>query len=356
MSSRCVLKLLSKENTKTDRCCKFIMNILGIETSCDETAAAVYCPQQLLSNVISSQTVHQQYGGVVPELASREHIQLILPIIKQSLTDAKLTLKDLYGIAVTRGPGLAGSLLVGLNTAKAMAYALKIPFVGVNHIEGHIFAIQLTAEAELPFVSLVISGGHTQLVLVENFGKYKILGKTYDDAAGEAFDKVAKMLELGYPGGPLIDKLSKEGNEKFVNFPRALLKRKNYDFSFSGLKTSVLYYLKSLTEHQRKKHTADIAASFQAALVEVLIKKTIAATKENGVKNIVLAGGVARNSYLRESFQQQADKENLKTFIPEPILCTDNAAMIALLGYRKLQQGVQSEFDLAPEVGWKLDI
>ena len=331
------------------------MKILGFETSCDETAAAVFHSPKLLSNVISSQTVHQQYGGVVPELASREHIRLIVPIIKEALSEAKLTLNDLDGIAVTSGPGLAGALLVGLNIAKALAYALEIPFVGVNHIEGHIFAIQLTTNIEPPFVSLVISGGHTQLVLVEDFGKYQILGKTYDDAAGEAFDKVAKMLELGYPGGPIIDKLAKNGDEKFVNFPRALLKNKNYDFSFSGLKTSVLYYLKNLTEKERKIHTADIVASFQAALTEVLIKKTIAAAKGKKVKNVVLAGGVARNSYLRESFQQPAKKENLNVFVPDPILCTDNAAMIALVGYRKLQQGIQSDFALAPQVGLKLN-
>ena len=287
-------------------------------------------------------------------MASREHIRLILPIIKGALSEAKLTLNDLDGIAVTSGPGLAGALLVGVNTAKALAYALAIPFVGVNHIEGHIFAVQLTEAVEPPFVSLVISGGHTQLVWVEDFGKYTIMGKTYDDAAGEAFDKVAKMLMLGYPGGPVIDKLSKDGDKKFVNFPRALLKKKNYDFSFSGLKTSVLYYLKNLSEDERKKHAADIAASFQAALVEVLIKKTIAAAKDKQVNNVVLAGGVARNSYLRESFQQPAEKEDLKIFIPEPILCTDNAAMIALVGYRKLKQGLRSEFDLAPQVGLKL--
>ena len=354
MLSRCFLKLSWKENTRKDEQSKFFMIVLGIETSCDETAAAVYRPHELLSNIISSQTIHQQYGGVVPELASREHIRLILPIIKQSLIDAKLGLIDLDGIAVTYGPGLAGSLLVGINTAKALAFVLKIPFIGVNHIEGHIFAINLTEQINPPFISLVISGGHSQLVLVEDFGKYEILGKTLDDAAGEAFDKVAKMLGLGYPGGPVIDKISKNGDEKYVNFPRALLKRNDFNFSFSGLKTAVLYYLRSLTDQQRKKHVADIAASFQAALVEVLIKKTIAAAKEKKIKNVVLAGGVARNSYLRESFQKLAKKENLKIYIPEPILCTDNAAMIALVGYRKLKQGLRSEFDLAPDVGLKL--
>ncbi len=331
------------------------MTILGIETSCDETAAAIYRPHELLSNIISSQTIHHQFGGVVPELASREHIRLILPIIKESLYKANMSLGNLDGIAVTQGPGLAGSLLVGINLAKALAWALEIPFIGVNHIEGHIFAINLSQEVDFPFVCLVISGGHTQLVLVPDFGQYEILGKTYDDAAGEAFDKVAKMLELGYPGGPIIDELAKSGNEKFVAFPRALLKQKNYNFSFSGLKTAVMYYLKGLTEEQRKMQAADIVASFQAALVDVLITKTMSAANDLDVKNIVLAGGVARNSYLRASFQAIALKKNLNLFIPDPIFCTDNAGMIAYLGYKKLSQGKQSAFDMAPEAGLKLN-
>jgi len=330
------------------------MTILGIETSCDETAASVYRDYELLSNIISSQEIHQQYGGVVPELASREHIRNILPIIKEALAKANLNLKDLDGIAVTYGPGLSGSLLIGINTAKALAFVLKIPFIAVNHIEGHIFAINLTDQIKPPYISLVISGGHSQLVLVEDFGKYKILGKTLDDAAGEAFDKVAKMLELGYPGGPLIDNLAKNGNEKYVNFPRALINKNDFNFSFSGLKTSVLYYLRSLTDRQRKEHAADIAASFQAALVEVLIKKTVAAANEKNIKNIVLAGGVARNSYLRDSFQKKAKQEKLKIYIPEPIMCTDNAAMIAYVGYQKLKQGLVADFSLAPDVGLKL--
>jgi len=332
-----------------------MMNILGIETSCDETAAAIYSSAGLQSNVIASQAIHQQYGGVVPELASREHIRLILPIIKKSLTDAKLALNQLDGIAVTYGPGLVGSILVGLNTAKAMAYALNIPWIGINHIEGHIFSIYLNhPNLEPPFISLVVSGGHTQLVYVKQIGQYEILGKTLDDAAGEAFDKVAKMLDLGYPGGPIIDKLASNGNENYVQFPRSILKKNEYNFSFSGLKTAVLYYLKQLPESERQNHIADIAASFQTALVEVLVEKTIAAAHDRSIKEIVLAGGVARNGYLRAKFQQKATIENLQIYIPEPILCTDNAAMIAWLGYQKLQAGIKSDFSLAPIPGLKL--
>lgn len=331
------------------------MNILGIETSCDETAAAIYSSAGLQSNVIASQAIHQQYGGVVPELASREHIRLILPIIKKSLTDANLVLNQLDGIAVTYGPGLVGSILVGLNTAKAMAFALNIPWVGINHIEGHIFSIYLDhPNLAPPFISLVVSGGHTQLVYVKQIGQYEILGKTLDDAAGEAFDKVAKMLDLGYPGGPLIDKLASSGDENHVQFPRSILKKNEFNFSFSGLKTAVLYYLKQLPEPERQNHVADIAASFQTALVEVLVEKTIAAANDRSIKEIVVAGGVARNRYLRAKFQQKATIENLQINIPQPILCTDNAAMIAWLGYRKLQLGIRSDFSLAPIPGLKI--
>lgn len=331
------------------------MKILGIETSCDETAAAVYSPAGLLSNVIASQTIHHEYGGVVPELASREHIRLILPIIRKSLDDAELNLNQIDGIAVTYGPGLVGSILVGLNTAKALAYALNKPWVGINHIEGHIFSNYLTHQnVKLPFVALIISGGHTQLVYVHKLGQYEILGKTLDDAAGEAFDKVAKMLDLGYPGGPVVDKLAAKGDETFVQFPRSIMKKDEYNFSFSGLKTAVLYYLKQISEEEVQKHKADIAASFQAALAEVLVEKTVSAAKDRNIKEIVLAGGVARNSYLRNQFNRRAQDENLQIYIPEPILCTDNAAMIAWLGYHKLQQGFVSDFDLAPVPGLKL--
>jgi len=331
------------------------MNILGIETSCDETAAAIYNSSGLLSNVIASQAIHQQYGGVVPELASREHIRLILPIIKKSLADANLRLNQIDGIAVTFGPGLVGSILVGLNTAKAMAYALNIPWVGVNHIEGHIFSIYINhPRLEPPFISLVVSGGHTQLVYVEEIGQYEILGKTLDDAAGEAYDKVAKMLDLGYPGGPIIDKLASNGDENYIQFPRSVLKKNEYNFSFSGLKTAVLYYLKQLSEQERQHHIADIVASFQAALVEVLVEKTMAAANDRGIKEIVLAGGVARNSNLRNMFQQRAKTERLRIYIPEPILCTDNAAMVAWIGYQKLKIGIKSDFNLAPLPNLKL--
>ncbi|OQX95975.1 tRNA (adenosine(37)-N6)-threonylcarbamoyltransferase complex transferase subunit TsaD [candidate division KSB1 bacterium 4572_119] len=330
------------------------MTILGIETSCDETAAAIYSSKGLLSNIVASQAVHEEFGGVVPELASREHIRAILPIIKQALKEARLDLKEIDGMAVTQGPGLAGSLLVGINTAKALAYTLKRPLIGINHIEGHIFAINLSHQVKPPFISLVISGGHTQLVLVKNFGEYQILGKTQDDAAGEAFDKVAKMMGLGYPGGPVIDRLATNGNENFVNFPRALLKSKNYNFSFSGLKTAVLYYLKSISEEQRKKDMVDIVASFQAALADVLIKKTMWAANENNIHQIVLAGGVARNNYLRARMKASAEKEKKHILIPEPIFCTDNAAMIAWVGYQKLKLGTQSPLSIAPIAGMKL--
>jgi len=331
------------------------MNILGIETSCDETAAAVYSSTGLLSNIIASQTIHQQFGGVVPELASREHIRLILPIIKNSLADAQITLDQLDGIAVTYGPGLVGSLLIGLNTAKALAYAHGLPWVGINHIEGHIFSIYLSyPDLKPPFISLIVSGGHTQLVCVKQDGQYEILGRTLDDAAGEAFDKVAKMLNLGYPGGPIIDMLAPEGNENFVKFPRSLIKENENNFSFSGLKTAVLYYFRRLNEHEREKHLADIAASFQAALVEVLIEKTFSAANTKNIKQIVLAGGVARNTYLRALFKQRAQTESISVYIPEPILCTDNAAMIAYVGFHKLQQGIRSDYSLAPVPGLQL--
>jgi N6-L-threonylcarbamoyladenine synthase len=332
-----------------------MMNILGIETSCDETAAAIYSSAGLQSNVIASQAIHQQYGGVVPELASREHIRLILPIIKKSLTDASLALNQIDGIAVTYGPGLVGSILVGLNTAKAIAYALNIPWIGINHIEGHIFSVYLNhPNLAPPFISLVVSGGHTQLVYVKQIGQYEILGKTLDDAAGEAFDKVAKMLDLGYPGGPIIDKLASRGDDNYVQFPRSILKKNEYNFSFSGLKTAVLYYLKQLPESERQNHIADIAASFQTALVEVLVEKTIAAANDRSIKEIVLAGGVARNHYLRDKFQEKAKAENLQIYVPEPIFCTDNAAMIAWLGYQKLEAGEKSDFSLAPIPGLRI--
>ena len=330
------------------------MKILAIETSCDETAAAIYDGKTLLSNIVASQTVHNEFGGVVPELASREHIRNLVPIVQGAMREANIRTEQLDGIAVTRGPGLMGSLLVGVNFAKGLAFSLNIPIVGVNHIEAHAFAIELTQKVEPPFVSLIVSGGHTLLVLVEDFGKYKILGRTLDDAAGEAFDKVAKMMELGYPGGPIIDKLAQAGNEDYVKFPQAMIKEDNFDFSFSGLKTAVLYHLRKLDEQERKQRTNDICASFQKALVEVLVYKTFLAAEKYKIKKIVLAGGVARNRYLRDKFAEHAAHEKVKLFIPEPIFCTDNAAMVAYVGYRKLSKGEFADMSMTPEPNLKL--
>ena len=331
------------------------MIVLGIETSCDETAAAVYGEDGLLSNIVASQTIHRQFGGVVPELASRAHIKLVVPIVRKALEQSKISISEIDGIAVTYGPGLVGSILVGLNFAKALAFSLKIPWVGINHIEGHIFANFVSnSNLKTPFVVLIISGGHTQLYYVKQLGEYIILGQTRDDAAGEAYDKVAKMMNLGYPGGPVIDKLAKSGNEKFINFPRAMLKEKDFDFSFSGLKTAVLYYLKKNGLEAKEKLTADVVASFQAALVEVLVEKTIIAAKKMGVENVVLAGGVACNSYLREQLKIRVEQERMNLFSPSPILCTDNAAMIACAGRFKLKNGETSDYNLSPKPSLKL--
>lgn len=336
------------------------MKILGIETSCDETAVAVLIDDRLASNKIASQEVHTIFGGVVPELASRAHVQLILPIVKSALAEAGIEKKDLDGIAVTCGPGLAGSLLVGLNFAKAMALALKIPYVGVNHMEGHLFSNSvLEAGPQPPFICLIVSGGHTQLVLVRNWGEYQMLGKTRDDAAGEAFDKAAKMLGLPYPGGPAIDKLAREGNPEYLKLPKGRFKdspTKSHeqagqplDFSYSGLKTAVLYHLQSLTEEERTRRKADIAASFQAAAIEVLIEHALKALEETGLKQLALAGGVACNSYLRKRLQEEKIKRGFELFIPPPILCTDNGAMIARAGKFHLEYGRRSDYNLSPK-------
>jgi len=331
------------------------MNILGIETSCDETAAAIFSEAGLLSNVIASQTIHHQYGGVVPELASRAHIQFIVPIVSQALTDAHLSLSQVDCIAVTYGPGLVGSILVGLNFAKALAFSCHLPWVGVNHIEGHIYANFIHhIDLNPPFVVLIISGGHTQLVYVKDFNDYRVLGSTRDDAAGEAFDKVAKMMELGYPGGPIIDRLAKEGDEHFLKFPRAMIKEENFDFSFSGLKTAVLYYLRRHSKQDWMKNKAGIVASFQAALVDVLVEKTVQAAIKMKTDQIAIAGGVACNSYLRSEMQRRANEEKMKLYVPSPILCTDNAAMIACLGLLKIKRGETSDFTLSPKPSLKL--
>ena len=325
-----------------------LMLILGIETSCDETSVAIVRDgKEVLSNLILSQLdVHSEFGGVVPELACRRHLEVINPLMEQAIQEAKITWKDIDAVAVTRGPGLVGAVLIGVAAAKALALSLDIPLIGVNHLEAHIYSNYLQ-EAEMPFpaIALLVSGGHTSLVYLKKHGEYEIIGETRDDAAGEAFDKVARMLNLGYPGGPIIDKLSNEGNREAVVFPRAMMEKKdNYDFSFSGLKTAVVYYLKS--EESKTQDKANIAAGFQEAVVDVLVTKTLRAAKKYGVSHVLLAGGVARNSRLRNELKRRARSQKITFHIPSPILCTDNAAMVATVGYFMLQKGMTADLSL----------
>ncbi len=334
------------------------MLILAIETSCDETAAAVIEDGRIVrSDVVASQIdIHSKFGGVVPELASRKHVEAIYAVVAEALENANISPKDIDGIAVTEGPGLIGSLLVGLGTAKAMAYALKRPFVGVHHLEGHISAIFLEHDVSYPFIALLVSGGHTAIIRVDGVGAYSTLGKTKDDASGEAFDKIAKYLGLGYPGGVVIDKLSKEGDPSAFKFPRAFMGKESLDFSFSGLKTGTINTLRKLPPEEIQLRINDIAASFQEAVVEVLVKKTILAAKNSNISRIVVSGGVAANSQLRESFQVAASNEaNIHVFFPSPIRCTDNAAMIGMAGYPYLKAGKQAFFDINARSRWRLD-
>jgi len=335
------------------------MLILGIETSCDETAASVVEDgARVLSNVISSQVdIHARFGGIVPELASRAHMENILPVVDEALASSGKSIRDMDAVAVTVGPGLIGALLVGVSFAKSLAYSAGLPLVGVNHIEGHLSAVFLEhVEVEMPFVLLVVSGGHTHLYHVKGCCDYKKLGQTRDDAAGEAYDKVAKLLGLGYPGGPVIDALSKNGNPLSIKFPRTYLEPGSLDFSFSGLKTAVLNHVRGLkTDRIPDETVADICASFQAAVVEVLVKKTVQAAEATGARDIVVAGGVASNSALREGLTKAASGAGKRVFIPSPALCTDNAAMVAAAGYHLFMAGRVSGLDLNPQANLPLE-
>ncbi len=332
--------------------------ILGIETSCDETSVAVIRDGTLLSNIISSQLVHQQYGGVVPELASRAHQKLIVPVVNEALAQAEVEKNDLSAIAVAAGPGLMGSLLVGVNFGKAFAYGLGIPFIAVNHMEAHIYSNFIEKPTpEFPFVNLTVSGGHTQLVLVRGEFEYEIIGETMDDAAGEAFDKVAKMLKLEYPGGPQIDRIAKKGNPAAIQFPRPYATEDDLNFSFSGIKTSVLYYLRDHNLRDAEipdERLADICAGFQSAVVDVVVNKTILAAKKYHAKDISVAGGVSANSHLRDQMKRGAAKNGVRLFIPKVEYCTDNGAMIAEVGYRKFLQKAFSSWNVTATANLEL--
>ncbi len=322
--------------------------ILGIESSCDETAAAVVNGRIVLSNVISSQIdIHTLYGGVVPEIASRKHTERINQVIRQALSEADVQLSDIDAIAVTYGPGLVGALLVGVAEAKAISFATGIDLIGVHHIEGHISANYIEhPDLEPPFLSLVVSGGHTHLVNVVDYGVYEILGRTRDDAAGEAFDKVARAIGLGYPGGPKIDKTAKEGNPDAITFPRAKVEGSIYDFSFSGLKSAVLNYLNGCEMKGETICVPDVAASFQKAVVDVLVEHSMEACRERGCRKFAIAGGVAANSALRAAMVEACRQNQIDFYYPSPVFCTDNAAMIAVAGYYEYKKGVRSDLTL----------
>lgn len=322
---------------------------LAIESSCDETAAAVLEEgRTVLSNIISSQIdIHKAYGGVVPEIASRHHLQNVNGVVEAALEEAEIDMNDVDMIGVTYGPGLVGALLIGLATAKAFAFATGKPLIGVHHIHGHICANYIEhRELEPPFMALVISGGHTNIVEVDDYNSCHVLGGTRDDAVGEAYDKVARVLGLGYPGGPLIDKLAKTGNPKAVEFKRVFLEKGSLDFSFSGIKTGVLNYINSEKQAGREINKADVAAGFQAAVLEVIVAKTVGAAIDLGKDKIVMAGGVAANSRLREMLSEECDKKGLKLYYPSPVLCTDNAAMIGCAAYYRYQAGHRDDLTL----------
>lgn len=323
--------------------------ILAIESSCDETAASVVRNgREVLSNVISSQiALHTQFGGVVPEIASRKHIEKINQVITQALSDAGVTLEEITAIGVTYGPGLVGALLVGVAEAKAIAYAAKKPLVGVHHIEGHVSANYIEhPDLKPPFVCLIVSGGHTHLVIVKDYGEFEIIGRTRDDAAGEAFDKVARAVGLGYPGGPKVDQAAKEGNKHAIEFPRAKVEGSPFDFSFSGLKSAVLNYINHAKMTGEEIPVPDLVASFQNAVVEALVSRAVLAAKEYGYDRLAIAGGVASNSALREAMQEACDKQGIQFYHPSPIFCTDNAAMIGVAAYYEYRKGTRHGWDL----------
>ncbi len=325
------------------------MNVLGIESSCDETAAAVVRDgREILSSVVASQvSLHGKYGGVVPELASRKHVEAILPVIEEACSNSGVRLAGIDAIAVTQGPGLVGSLLVGVAAAKSLSYVLGVPLVGVNHLLSHVAAgFLLVPSIAFPFLALVVSGGHTSLFRVESRTCMAVIGKTRDDAAGEAFDKVAKLLELGYPGGGVIDRLSREGDPGAIPFPRPLLEPDSLDFSFSGLKTAVLNHVKSLKEKPTPLQIRHISASFQEAVVDTLVAKALRAAKQEKVRELVVSGGVACNSRLREKFSRMGEVSHLAVHIPPPALCTDNAAMVAVAGFHLLAEGCRADLEL----------
>ncbi len=331
------------------------MKLLGIETSCDETAAAVVeNGTKVLANVVASQmNIHRRFGGVVPEVASRRHVEQITLVIEEALAKAGITLDEVDAIAVTKGPGLVGALLIGVSAAKALAFSRQIPLVGVHHIAGHIYANRLVEEMIFPCLTLVVSGGHTELVLMREHGRYHILGETRDDAAGEAYDKVARALGLAYPGGPEIDRLAQKGQAS-IDFPRAWLEPDSYDFSFSGLKSAVLNHLHQLEQKEEPIHQANIAASFQESVVEVLVGKTLRAAEAFQVKQVLLAGGVAANQRLRQRMQQACAQHGLPLVIPPLWLCTDNAAMIASAGFVEYEKGVRETMALNAYPGLRL--
>lgn len=319
---------------------------MGIETSCDDSSVAILKnDREVLINLISSQIdIHKIFGGVVPEIASRKHLEAINPLIEKALLDTNLSYEDIDLISVTKGPGLIGSLLVGISAAKALSLSANIPMIGTNHMQGHICANYLSnKDLEPPFISLVVSGGHTYLVKVNGYTDYQIIGTTRDDAAGESYDKIARSIGLGYPGGPKIDRLSKEGNKDAIDFPRIMLEKDSYDFSFSGLKTSVLNYMNHQKQKNLEINKADLAASFQEAVVDVLVEKSMRLIDETGLKTLAVSGGVAANSRLKERLKEECEKRGVKFYHPDIILCTDNAAMIAMAGYLNYKAGARSD-------------